>query len=56
MESIPPTSAALKLHIRRSALQVNCWDQGNVSKQLLYEPTKTAANEIRMTGTQSGVT
>ena len=39
MESLPPTSAALKLHTRRAALQANCWEQAMVVKPVLYDPT-----------------
>ena len=34
LENIPPTKAALEQHVRRAALQANCWEQ-------MFEPSPT---------------
>ena len=38
LESLPPTSDVLKLHIERAHFQANVWKQANVVKPILPSP------------------
>ena len=38
LESLPPTSDVLKLHIERAHFQANVWKQANVVKPVLPSP------------------